>query len=454
MAKDKKVFVCETCGYESPKYWGKCPDCGSWNTLYEMSKKELDMVNAKPKVFTPKVKALSDVTNEDDSRFLTNITEFDNVLGGGIVKSSMILVGGEPGIGKSTLLLQTASNVSKTKKVLYASSEESLTQIKLRLNRLNLQGDNILVLSNTNIDSIINSAKEHKVDLLIVDSIQTVSSDEISSAPGTITQVRECTNTLMNFAKTTNTSIFLVGHITKQGTLAGPKTIEHMVDTVMYFENEVNSDLRILRLSKNRFGSSDEIGIFNMTRKGLVGVKNPSSVLLEDRRNRGSGSVICTSMEGNRAILVEIQALAMHSSFQVPRRVSTGFTYNRFVVMLAVIEKMTNVKLYDLDIYLNVVGGITFRETSADLGVICAVISSVLNKQVDKDTIILGEVGLCGEVRKVNNTYKRLKEASGLGFKSAIVPKYSLNEEVEDVSSLNMDIKEVYTISDVMRYVF
>jgi len=455
LAKDKKIFVCSECGYESPKYWGKCPDCGSWNTFSEFSKKELDLVNVKNSIFTPKVTKLNDVDTNTDMRFSTGIKELDNVLGGGIVTSSLVLVGGEPGIGKSTLLMQTAHNVSiNKKKVLYASSEESLSQLKLRLDRLGLRGSDILVLSNTDIEQIIESAKENKADLLIIDSIQTVRSSNIPSAPGTITQVRECTNLLMNFAKATNTSVFLVGHITKQGTIAGPKTIEHMVDTVMYFENETGSNLRILRLSKNRFGSSEEIGVFEMKGRGLECVTNPSRLLLEDRENRSYGSVICSMMEGNRSVLVEIQALAMPSSFQVPRRVSTGFEYNRFVLILAVIEKMTNVKLYNTDVYLNVVGGVKVKETASDLAVAAAVISSMMKREIPRDTVIIGEVGLCGEIRNINNTFKRLKEANALGFKTAIIPKNSMDKH-EDISSLkNIDIIGVSTLKECVYKLF
>lgn len=453
MAKDKKIFVCSECGYESAKYWGKCPDCGSWNTFSEFSKKELEIVNHKQNIFTPKITNLNDIDTNEEIRFSTKISELDRVLGGGIVPSSIVLVGGQPGIGKSTLLTQSAYNVSlEDKKVLYASSEESLTQLKLRLDRLGLKGGNILVLSNTNIEQIIESAKENKIDLLIIDSIQTVKSENIPSAPGTITQVRECTNTLMNFAKATNTSIFLVGHITKQGTIAGPKTIEHMVDTVMYFENEANSDLRILRLSKNRFGSSEEIGVFEMTNKGLECINNPSKLLLSQMESRSYGSVICALMEGNRSMLVEIQALAMQSSFQVPRRVSTGFDYSRFVLILAVIEKMTNVKLFQTDVYLNVVGGIKVKETASDLAVACAVISSILKKEIPKDTIIIGEVGLCGEIRNVNNIYKRIKDARSMGFTKAIIPKYT--SENEQIETLGMEVIKVSSLKQTIFHLF
>lgn len=453
MAKDKKIFVCSECGYESPKYWGKCPDCGKWNTFSEFSKKELDIVNNNANIVTPKVKKLNDISADDDIRFSTSISELDRVLGGGIVASSLVLVGGEPGIGKSTLLMQTAYNISLTnRKVLYASSEESLTQLKLRLDRLKLKDGNIMVLSNTNIEQIIESAKENKVDLLIIDSIQTVRSTDIQSAPGTITQVRECTNLLMNFAKASNTSVFLVGHINKQGTLAGPKTIEHMVDTVMYFENETNSNLRILRLSKNRFGSSEEIGVFEMTKRGLECVTNPSKLLLEDRENRSYGSTICAAMEGNRSMLIEIQALATDSSFQVPRRVSTGFEYNRFVLILAVIEKMTNIKLHSTDVYLNVVGGVKIKETASDLAVACAIVSSVLKKEIRRDTLIIGEVGLCGEIRNVSNIYKRIKDAKSMGFTRAIIP-FSASSD-EELKNIDIEIVKVSTLKQTIFNLF
>lgn len=452
MAKARTVYVCTECGYESLKYWGKCPECGNWNTLKEVSGSELENINGRAKAPAASLTRLSEVGISADDRFTTGISELDRVLGGGIVKSSLVLVGGNPGIGKSTLLLQAAANVAASgKTVIYATAEESLSQLKGRLDRLGLDGSAIYAAAATDIDSITKTAREMDADLLIVDSIQTVRCRDVSSAAGTVSQVRECASLLMNHAKSSACSVFLVGHITKQGTIAGPKTIEHMVDTVMYFENESRSALRILRLDKNRFGSSEEIGVFEMTSGGLECVLNPSSVLLEDRHDRANGSVVCALMEGNRSILAEVQALATTSSFQVPRRIATGFEYSRFVLILAVIEKMTGMDLSGTDVYLNVVGGVKIRETASDLAAACAVVSSVLNRPVKAGTIILGEIGLCGEIRNPGSVDRRLRDAKALGFSKAVVPKGS----VEDISSLSdITLIEVSTLSQCIRALF
>ena len=453
MGKKNTIYVCTECGYESLKYWGKCPECGNWNTLKEVGEKLLKNINGRASAAAPaETTRLGDVQITDEDRFSTDIPELDRVLGGGIVRSSLVLVGGEPGIGKSTLLMQAASSVSlKNKSVIYATAEESLSQLKGRLDRLNLDGSSILVSATTDMDSIIATAEKNEADLLIVDSIQTVRAAGIDSAAGTLTQVRECTSMLMNLAKTSGCAVFIVGHVTKQGTIAGPKTIEHMVDTVMYFENEARSFLRILRLNKNRFGSSEEIGVFEMSAEGLKCVPNPSNILLEDRNNRTSGSVVCAVMEGNRAILAEVQALASESSFQVPRRIATGYEYNRFVMILAVLEKMTGIKLDSLDIYLNVVGGVRIRETSSDLAIACAVVSSVMNRAVKPGFVIIGEIGLCGEIRNPGNVDRRIREAAALGFNTALIPKGSLKDaslrnqmEVIEISTLKQGIYRMF----------
>ena len=453
MAKNSTVYVCTECGYESLKYWGKCPDCGSWNTLKEISRKQLDEITGKSVSAAPvSIERLSDVKISEQDRFKTKIEEFDRVLGGGVVRSSLVLIGGEPGIGKSTLLLQSAANISQSeKKVIYATAEESLSQLKRRLDRLSLDGSEVYVLSTTDINAIIAAAGRTSADLLIIDSIQTVKDPDISSAAGTLSQVRGAAEKLMSYAKSSGCAVFIVGHITKQGTLAGPKTIEHMVDTVMYFENESKSNLRILRLNKNRFGSSEEIGVFEMTASGLRCVTNPSNILLEERSDRASGSVVCSLMEGNRSILCEIQALATKSTFQVPRRISTGYEYNRFVLILAVIEKLTNITLSDSDIYLNVVGGLRIRETSSDLAVACAVVSTVMNRPVEKGCVIIGEVGLCGEIRTPGNVDRRVRDAASLGFRKAVIPKGSLEGSE---SYPGMEIVEVSTLRQCIFSLF
>lgn len=454
MAKSKTVYVCTECGYESIKYWGKCPDCGNWNTLKEISKRELDMVNRSfSSGPSPEVRNLSEISVTDEDRFTSGIEELDRVLGGGIVRSSLVLVGGEPGIGKSTLLLQCAANVSLDgKKVLYASAEESLSQLKRRLDRLELDGSKIMVLATSDINAVLKAAKDNSADLLITDSIQTVKNPDIESAPGTLAQVRESSERLMNYAKNSDCAVFLVGHVTKQGTLAGPKTIEHMVDTVIYFENEEKSNLRILRLSKNRFGSQEEIGIFEMTAAGLKCVNNPSRILLDRNLSDASGTTVCSVMEGNRSILREIQALAVKTTFQVPRRIATGYEYNRFVLILAVIEKMTGMNLSENDIYLNVVGGVRIKETSSDLAVAAAVVSSVLDRKLDPLTVIIGEVGLSGEIRNPGSVDRRIRDAKAMGFKKAVVPTGSVEEastregiEIIEVSSLAQCIYRLFS---------
>lgn len=428
MAKNKVVYICSNCGFESPKSWGKCPECDSWNTFELFTKEAIQKTNTASGII--KAEKISSLSATKEERFPSGIKEFDNVIGGGIVLSALTLIGGEPGIGKSTLLLQIASSLdSLGKKILYASGEESLSQIKMRIERLNLPKGNIFVLSSTDMNQILDNAKEIKPDLLIVDSIQTVYFPELNSVPGNSTQVKECTQALMNYAKSTDTSIFIVGHITKQGTLAGPKTIEHMVDTVLYFESEDNGQLRVIRSAKNRFGSTNEVGIFEMTQKGLSCVENPSKKLLEGKSIDASGSCICPIIEGNRAILIELQALCVQTSFPNPKRMASGFEYNRFCLLMAVMEKMTGIKLNQYDIYINIVGGIKISDTDADLAVISSVYSSVRNKPIPQTTAVFGEVGLCAEVRSVNNPTKRIKEAINLGFNKIIIPKCELNEK-------------------------
>ncbi|MGE4283758.1 MAG: DNA repair protein RadA [Clostridia bacterium] len=420
MAKQKTVFICQDCGYESPKWLGKCPSCGEWNTLVE----EMQQALVKPTnmVFKTKPVHLDEVEITEEERLSTDLKELDRVLGGGVVRGSLVLVGGDPGIGKSTLLLQICENVGKKAKILYASGEESVKQIKIRADRLKISTSNLLLMAETNIDAILQSISDLKPDVVIVDSIQTVFKSELTSAPGSVSQVRETTIHLMRMAKETNTAIFIVGHVTKEGTLAGPRVLEHMVDCVLYFEGERHQSYRILRAVKNRFGSTNEIGIFEMQDKGLVEVDNPSMMFLSGRPVNVPGSCVICTLEGTRPVLAEVQALVSPTSFGIPRRMSTGIDYNRISLLMAVLEKRVGLQLQNHDAYINVIGGIKVDEPAADLGVITAIASSFKNFQVFPNTILMGEVGLTGEIRAISQIDKRVNEAFKLGFNECIVP--------------------------------
>jgi len=420
-------FYCQECGYESLKWLGKCPGCGKWNTLVE----EVEIPAAKYPSFaiTPtKAKPISEIEILKEDRLLTNIKEFDRVLGGGIVPGALILIGGDPGIGKSTLLLQSANILSaEVGMILYVSGEESLQQIKLRAMRIDIDSKNLHILTECNLDCIINKIEELKPKVVIIDSIQTIYKPELGSSPGSIGQVRECTTTLMYLAKQKQIAIFIIGHVTKEGAIAGPRVLEHVVDTVLYFEGAQHDTYRILRAVKNRFGSTNEIGVFEMREKGLIEVNSPSSVFLSQRPLGVSGSVVTASIEGTRPILVELQSLVSPTNFGMAKRETLGVDYNRTSLLLAVLEKRIGLHLGIYDVFVNVAGGMKIIEPGIDLAIACAVVSSLKDKPIDSKTAIVGEVGLAGEVRGISYIEKRIEEVSKLGFKHLILPQYNLN---------------------------
>lgn len=424
MAKIKTSYICSECGFESPKWYGKCPSCGEWNTLNE----ELNSQQTKNSFSNSfntvnQVLALDDICGENDERIPTKIEEFDRVLGGGIVKGSLVLLSGDPGIGKSTILLQICQNLgSKGQKILYVSGEESANQIKLRAVRIGVTTNNLFILSQTDLATIVECIKAEKPDIVIIDSIQTMVYEQVNSSAGSITQVRECTNVFMHTAKGLGIPIFIVGHVNKDGAIAGPKVLEHIVDTVLYFEGERNYSYRILRGVKNRFGSTNEIGVFEMTADGLKEVLNPSLMMISGRPKNTSGTCVACVMEGTRPILAEVQGLVCATGFGTPRRMSTGFDYNRMSMLLAVLEKRAGYFFNNMDAYVNVVGGLKLDEPAADLTVALALVSSLKDKAVDDKTIAFGEVGLAGEIRAVNNCEQRIAEAKRLGFERCIIP--------------------------------
>ena len=432
MAKGKKtVFFCQNCGHEESKWLGQCPACKEWNTFVEekvtVSRGSTSAASEAGKERASKVVTLSSVSVEEDERIRTGIAELDRVLGGGIVQGSLVLVGGDPGIGKSTLLLQVCQRLSDAgKNVLYISGEESLKQIKLRADRMGRFSDSLYLLCETNLDLIRQTIERQKPDVVVIDSIQTMYNEEVGSAPGSVSQVRESTNVLMQLAKGMNISIFIVGHVTKEGTVAGPRVLEHMVDTVLYFEGDRHASYRILRGVKNRFGSTNEIGVFEMRKEGLVEVENPSEFMLSGRPEHASGSVVACAMEGTRPILMEIQALVCRSNFGMPRRTAAGLDYNRVNLLMAVLEKRAGLPLSNYDAYVNIAGGIRMNEPAADLGIVMAIASSYKNRPVPEDAIVFGEVGLSGEVRAVTMPEQRVAEARKLGFKTCIIPEVSL----------------------------
>lgn len=430
MAKVKTKWICQGCGYETTGYLGKCPDCGEWGTFTEekLQKSEnIKGLNVNLN-FKSEPKLLKHIEIDEAIRFSTELSEFDRVLGGGFVKGSLVLIGGDPGIGKSTLTLQSSGNLAnKNLKVLYASAEESASQIKLRANRLGVFSDNLYIYAETNLEEIQSHINEIKPDVVVIDSIQAVYNSALTSSPGSVSQVRECCNILMNIAKTCGITVIIIGHVTKDGMIAGPKVLEHMVDTVLYFEGERYKSYRLLRTIKNRFGSTNDVGVFNMEDDGLVEVSNPSELFLAERcESITPGSVVIATSEGTRPLLVEIQALVGPTSYASPRRVATGIEYNRVLQILAVLEKRVGLNLSKHDVYVNVVGGIDIQEPAADLGVALAVATCARNVIVDPETVIVGEIGLTGEIRSVRQLESRINEAAKLGFKKAIVPKSSL----------------------------
>ena len=427
MAKAKKsVFFCQNCGHEESKWLGQCPACREWNTFVEEKVTSVKAGTVRDKK-EAQIVALSSVETDEDERMMTEMAELDRVLGGGIVPGSLVLVGGDPGIGKSTLLLQVCQRLAAmNKKILYISGEESLKQIKLRANRMGDFSHTLFLLCETNLDMIRGVIEQQTPDMVVIDSIQTMYNEEVGSAPGSVSQVRESTNILMQLAKGLGISIFIVGHVTKEGTVAGPRVLEHMVDTVLYFEGDRHASYRILRAVKNRFGSTNEIGVFEMQKSGLVEVENPSEFMLSGRPEHASGSVVACAMEGTRPMLMEIQALVCKSSFGMPRRTAAGLDYNRVNLLMAVLEKRAGLPLSSYDAYVNIAGGIRMNEPAADLGIVMAIASSYKNKPVSEDAIVFGEVGLSGEVRAVTMPEQRVAEAKKLGFKTCILPEVSV----------------------------
>ncbi|MFV0363109.1 MAG: DNA repair protein RadA [Suipraeoptans sp.] len=448
MAKGKKtVFFCQNCGHEESKWLGQCPMCKEWSTFVEES-----VTTNKSGKHTQsrdiKAVSLSGISTDENDRVETGIIELDRVLGGGIVHGSLVLVGGDPGIGKSTLLLQVCQKLSaKNKKVLYISGEESLRQIKLRANRIGEFTDDLSLLCEVNLESIRSIIEKTRPEMVVIDSIQTMYNEDVTSAPGSVSQVRETTNQLMQIAKGLNISIFIVGHVTKEGTVAGPRVLEHMVDTVLYFEGERHGTYRILRGVKNRFGSTNEIGVFEMRKEGLVEVKNPSEFMLSGRPENASGAVVACAMEGTRPVLIEVQALVTSTNFNLARRTAAGMDYNRVNLLMAVIDKRVGIHLSNYDAYINIAGGLKLTEPATDLAVVMAIISSYKNKAIPEDVVVYGEVGLSGEVRAVSMPEQRLAEAKKLGFKTCIMPKVSTKGlSKED----GIEIVGISTINEVM----
>ena len=439
MAKSKKtVFFCKECGYESSKWLGQCPGCKEVGTFVEEPVGAKTNNNIRRGLINNKPVTINQVTADDEERITTGFGELDRVLGGGVVPGGLILVGGDPGIGKSTLLLQVCRNMSNNgKKILYISGEESLKQIKLRANRMGQFSDNLSLLSETSLDTIEAVILETKPDAVVIDSIQTMLREDIGSAPGSVSQVRESTNFLMQLAKGNTIPIFIVGHVTKEGVVAGPRVLEHMVDTVLYFEGDRHAAYRIIRGVKNRFGSTNEIGVFEMSSEGLREVLNPSEFMLEGRPEDASGSVVACLMEGTRPILVEIQALISHTNFGMPRRTAVGTDYNRVNLLMAVIEKRIGVQMCDYDAYVNIAGGMKINEPALDLALVMALIGSFKNRVIDPKTIVFGEVGLAGEVRAVSQADKRVQEAKKLGFKTCIMPAVS-KKNLTEITGINI----------------
>ncbi|MCM8770778.1 MAG: DNA repair protein RadA [Candidatus Omnitrophica bacterium] len=449
MMKTKTIFTCQNCGYQSPKWLGRCPDCSQWNSFVEEFAKP-EKTRQRESLYRNEPVLLKDIGAAETIRIKTGLKELDRVLGGGIVPGSVILIGGDPGIGKSTISLQISNEITKLKyNVLYVSGEESVQQTKLRANRLGAKGEaNFYIVNQTDLSQIVNYLKKIKPKVVIIDSIQVIFEPSISSSPGSVSQVRECAGILTQLAKTTDTSIFIIGHVTKEGTLAGPRVLEHIVDTVLYFEGDRFSNYRILRAVKNRFGPTFEIGVFEMGSEGLKEVGNPSEIFLSEKPKDVSGSVVVSILEGTRPLLVEIQALVSHSSFGYARRRTQGFDYNRLSLLVAVLEKRLGLHLEAEDIFVNIAGGIKIEDPAADLGAVIAIASSFKNKPLDSATVVLGEVGLAGEIRSVSNVILRINEAEKLGFKQCIIPAGNM-KGLQD-KSFNMELFAVATLKEAL----
>lgn len=431
MAKDKTMYVCSGCGYETPRWMGKCPGCGMWNTLEEQAPSPSQAAPVKAIKQRPGTGAgalrLDEIPEDNALRASTGIGELDRVLGGGVVEGSLMLVGGDPGIGKSTLLLQASDYLARAgKRVLYISGEESARQIKMRARRLGVSSENLLILSENAMDAAEKRWEEILPDYMIVDSIQTMYRPDMASAPGSVSQVRECTSMLMRMAKTTGCAVFLVGHVTKEGSIAGPRVLEHMVDVVLYFEGDRQHEYRILRAVKNRFGSVNELGLFQMQESGMVPVENPSEMLLSARAQNVPGSCVHCAIEGSRPMLVDVQALALQTAYGNPRRTTNGFDGGRLALLLAVLEKRAGVSLFNQDVYINIAGGLALSEPAADLPLCAAVASSVKGVSIPSDWAVMGEVGLAGEIRSISQAERRLAECARLGFKTAVMPRENM----------------------------
>lgn len=453
MAKSKSLYICSECGYESAKWYGKCPGCGEWNTMNEQVV-SVSAGSSKAKrssgAYAAKVMRLNEISGDIERRISTGVSEFDRVLGGGIVEGSLVLISGDPGIGKSTILLQICEHLGKSRNVLYVSGEESASQIKLRAGRLGVTTENLGILAETDIGVIVETIKTSKPDVVIIDSIQTMVYDEISSTAGSITQVRECTNILMHLAKSLEIPILVVGHVNKDGAIAGPKVLEHIVDTVLYFEGERNYSYRILRGVKNRFGSTNEIGVFEMKQNGLQEVENPSLLMLSGRPKNVSGTCVACVMEGSRPILAEVQGLVTATGFGTPRRMSTGFDYNRMAMILAVLEKRAGYYFNSMDTYINVIGGLRLDEPAADLTVAMALVSSLKDIVVKDDIIAFGEIGLAGEIRAVNNCEQRISESVRLGFDKCIIPFHNYKGLSKNIK-VSADIVPVRSVREAFN---
>ena len=441
--KSKTLYICSECGFESAKWYGKCPGCGQWNTMNEEIREVSQKGTATQRMLHREMIRpfkINEIDTTDESRYHTGLKEFDRVLGGGIVKGSLVLLGGDPGIGKSTILLQTCEYIGRQLKILYVSGEESRRQLKLRASRLGVNSNNLYIMTETDVEMIIEQIHSDKPELVIIDSIQTMNHPGLSSSPGSITQVRECTNAFMHLAKSLDIPILIIGHVNKDGAIAGPKVLEHIVDAVLYFEGDRQMSYRILRAVKNRYGSTKEIGVFEMNENGLQEVENPSLMLLSGRPTKVPGTCVACIMEGSRPILAEVQGLATSSGFGNPRRMSTGFDYNRMSLLLAVLEKRAGYFFSNLDAYLNVVGGLRLDEPAADLAVAMALVSSLKEIPIKDDALAFGEIGLAGEIRSVNHVQARVMEADRLGFHHCILPYHNVKALSSIIPQLNIQL--------------